>query len=82
MNTHQPPRTLPFALPPPQVLPGSSASTLKRLEGVQQELAQLDEQQAAVGRQAAVRQGLIIWGGLLSQAALWALLLRLTFYEL
>ena len=67
---------------PSQVLPASPAATQQRLAAVQAELSELDVQQAAIGRRAAWRQHLLVWGGLGSQAALWALLFRLTFYEL
>lgn len=65
-----------------QVLPSSSSHTEQRLAEVQQELAALDAQQAAVGRRSRWRRHGFIWAGLSSQVLLWGLLFRLTFYEL
>lgn len=65
-----------------QVLPGSAADTEQRLAAVREELGGLEARQAAIGRRASRRQLAFVWGGLGSQAALWALLFRLTFYEL
>lgn len=64
------------------VLPSSSDTTQKRLAAAQCDLQQLDGQQAAIGRKAARRRWMLVWGGLTSQLALWGVLFHLTFYEL
>lgn len=50
-----------------QLLPTSSVYTRQRLEAVQQELDELEEQQEAIGRRARRRQAALVWGGLASQ---------------
>lgn len=69
-------------LAPPQVLPGSAASTLQQLERVQLELSDVEAKEARIARRAAWRQRAFVWSGFAAQGMLWALLCRLTYYEL
>ncbi|KAL4423932.1 hypothetical protein ABPG75_001233 [Micractinium tetrahymenae] len=64
------------------VLPDSATSTRQQLERVQLELSQLEAKEARIARRAAWRQRAFVWGGFATQGMLWALLCRLTYYEL
>ena len=64
------------------MLPSSSSHTQERLAAAQQELQQLEQQQAGIGRRAAWRRRGFIWGGFAAQAGLLGLLFRLVYWDL
>lgn len=64
------------------MLPGSAARTQQQLQRVQAELADVEAKEARIARRAAWRQRMFVWAGFASQGMLWALLCRLTYYEL